>query len=1075
MIAERLSPQFTVNDNAPQFENLVSSRLETWCEYVAKGDIKKFERRLLLDGLNWETVKLAIAPVCLVDKINLPAWTKTLHESIQAATVASGQEAIYGCIDPEVPIPFEELFLPFIYLARQRLVTRTGSNYYLLSDDAHNMLERSLLSALSNLGASVAELKFSSFRAVRESPLAYIFKQSQNIVNRDLYKTFINQMLHQGGLVDLYREYPVLARLIAAKTDFWVDAIEEFITHLAADYAEIQQVFQPETESGQVISVKCDLSDAHNNHHTVIIITFASGLKVVYKPKSLEIDQAFFNLLSWINEEGIDLPFKSLKVLNRCDHGWVEFVPTLPCKDEPAIERYYQRIGMLLGLLYVLKGNDCHYQNLIACGEHPILIDLETLIHPIMKEEGESEKKLNALNLASDFLHKNSVLATHLLPQWNPLLDGKLVYDLSPLGINEQQNSEYEQPIFLNINTDKMCIKHESVQIAKGDNHLPRIDGCVISPSEYIEDVVAGFEKIYCFLINHRECLVGNNSPLSRFSHQRIRYLFRATQIYASVLANALRPECLKDGIDYSIRIDVLSLPFLAGEKKSLFWPLLREELRSMAQMDIPYLSAFTDQGELFGGLSSIPFADCLIPSYPEVLTKLQTLSQEDLTLQIEVIRATFSASVANNLEGALSNCVAVTKPSPQNTAPLTQELCIQEAIAIANQIQQRAIRAEDGSAAWIGLGYMPKVERFSTQALGYSLYDGNCGISLFLAALWTVTKDEQYRQLALDSLIPLRQFVHSSPPATQEKLIQYINIGAGIGLGSMLYGLVQISKLLNEPTLLEDAQQLTSLLTPKTIAKDQELVLISGSAGAILGLLSLYQATGDAMCLELAVKSGHHIFSQGLDSSVGVKTWETTGKRLLAGFAHGAAGIAYALLRLYDITLETNFLMGAKAAIAYERSLFVPEVGNWMDLRTPDNSFMSGWSHGAAGIALARLGSLSIFNDEPIAQEIEIALNTTQKTSFDRVDRLDCGNFGIIDILLEASRQLSQPNLLHDAQQRASWVVNRARNQGSFYLFSRQQQDIYNPSFFNGVAGIGYGLLRLNYPELLPSVLLFA
>lgn len=48
------------------------------------------------------------------------------------------------------------------------------------------------------------------------------------------------------------------------------------------------------------------------------------------------------------------------------------------------------------------------------------------------------------------------------------------------------------------------------------------------------------------------------------------------------------------------------------------------------------------------------------------------------------------------------------------------------------------------------------------------------------------------------------------------------------------------------------------------------------------------------------------------------------------------------------------------------------------------------------------------------------------------------------------------------------------AKQLGAFYLFSELPADVYNPGFFQGTAGIGYELLRLAYPESLPSVLLW-
>lgn len=53
-------------------------------------------------------------------------------------------------------------------------------------------------------------------------------------------------------------------------------------------------------------------------------------------------------------------------------------------------------------------------------------------------------------------------------------------------------------------------------------------------------------------------------------------------------------------------------------------------------------------------------------------------------------------------------------------------------------------------------------------------------------------------------------------------------------------------------------------------------------------------------------------------------------GERPLAGFSHGAAGIALALLRLHASRPEPAFLQAARDGVAFERAVFSPEERNW-------------------------------------------------------------------------------------------------------------------------------------------------
>jgi lantibiotic modifying enzyme len=67
---------------------------------------------------------------------------------------------------------------------------------------------------------------------------------------------------------------------------------------LAEDKADIQQMFrqsnceQPNS-LGKVTEIQTSLSDPHKQGRTVILLTFESGLKLVYKPKNLGMEVGF--------------------------------------------------------------------------------------------------------------------------------------------------------------------------------------------------------------------------------------------------------------------------------------------------------------------------------------------------------------------------------------------------------------------------------------------------------------------------------------------------------------------------------------------------------------------------------------------------------------------------------------------------------------------------------------------------------------------------------------------------------------------------------------------------------------
>jgi len=1079
-ILERLEIGFL--PSIPSKSNdIVRSKIERWCQIVTKGDLEKFQKRLAWDGLNLSTVRPAFGSVRLSDAQNFPLWVETFKAGIEASalisveTIEKGAANEYPCLEPQNPIPFEEVFLPFIQVGRQKLISQTGDSYHCLTAVAHANLERNLLGSLARLYSHAMELKFSVFRAQMQSPLSRILGQLQNTHPKHHYQAFIKEMLKGGGLLTFFQEYPVLARLVATVTDFWVDASKEFLQRLTSDWSTIEQTFQADTELGQIVSIQPSLSDPHNNRRSVIAVTFSSGLKLIYKPKDLGLEAAYFQLLTWLNQQGISLPFKLLKVLNRSTYGWVEFVEYLPCQDKEEVKRYYQRAGQLLCLLYILGANDCHNENLIACGEYPVVVDLETLMHPRFQEIAGLGEGAEALSLAHQQLG-DSVLRTGLLPRWEVRSDGREAYDVSGLGGVGEQETSYRLPKWENINTDNMSLGHESARIVPQAN-APSLEGITLLANDYVEELVDGFEQMYQFFVAQREAFLATDGPLTALAHQQIRCVFRPTQVYALALQKSLQPQCLRDGADRSIELDVLSRALLWSDSKHPFWPLLKAELQALEQMDIPYFTAYSDSDALWIS-SNETIEQCFTqPSYNQVIARLQRLGDLYLAQQIAIIRSSLYSMVASEPNQA---------PLAQNielkldaVSPLTQDVMVQQAVAIAQDLQQRAIRAADGSATWIGLEFFPHAKRFQLQPIGYNLYDGSCGIALFLAAVTKVTDDSRFRDLSLGALQPLRKILQHLDSESEQKITKLIGIGGAVGLGSIVYALVQISQFLDEPTLFEDAKRAASLISPAAIAADQLFDIMAGAAGAILGLLVLHEVTADPAVLEQAATCGHHLLNHRITSDTGFRTWVTPDEKPLTGFSHGAAGIAYALLRLYETTQEAAFLAAAQEAIAYERSVFSPTAGNWPDLRSLINknnqpSFMTTWCHGATGIGLARLGSLAILDTPEIRQEIAIALNTTLKFGLQDIDHPCCGNCGRIELLLVAAQKLSRPELREIAQKQAASVVARAKQAGAFHLFPNLPKDVYNPVFFQGTAGIGYELLRLAYPNILPSVLLW-
>uniref|UniRef100_B8HR22 Lanthionine synthetase C family protein n=1 Tax=Cyanothece sp. (strain PCC 7425 / ATCC 29141) TaxID=395961 RepID=B8HR22_CYAP4 len=1081
------TPQKLINQNL----------LDRWCQVTAEGNWEIFEKRLQWQGWDLHKAQTDTTATKPGQQWSPPDWSATLRQIMENAAVMVQEQSFStfapeSCLSPDHPTPFAEVFLPCLQVARQQLLQQLAaampsdeSPLTLLSNQAYLNLERGLLSELVNLWIRPLMQGFNLVRPCGEPSLSSSSLAVEPSNSKIYYEQFINQVL-ENGFVGWFEKYPVLGRLTATSINFWINSTITFLRHLQTDLAEIQAAFatdslsdRPPANLGQVIKIEPCLSDRHEQGKTVISLTFASGLKLVYKPKNLDLDLAYSQFLSWCNQTGLSPSLKVLKVLSRNDHGWVEYVEHFPCADEVAAQRFYQRAGMLLCIIYLLRGTDCHYENLIASGEYPVLIDTETLLHPDVKPIAQSLEAMERQS-TEQFKFWDSVLQTGLLPQWEVGKENSSVaYDMSGLGSSFSPSQSRQVQIWQDINTDRMRLEWQAEPVPPNKN-VPILDGEPLAGYVYLDNIVGGFQQMYDILTAHQNELLGPSELLTEFQAKRVRFIFRPTQVYAKILHYSLSPKHLQSGLLRSISLDILSRPFLAANKKPLMWDILTAELQAIASLDIPYFACSSDTTTLSVGVERPIAAYFFASSYELVRNRFASLKSADRAYQTSLIRGAFYARVAQSTPSpGDSKAQAFPLPDDFKTVDrLNQQKLLAEAVEIATEIKQNALWEEDGSVDWIGLTFLTQSNHFQFQPLGDSLYHGRCGIALFLAALDLVSETQQYRDLVMGCLKPGRSLLCHSPAALTYRYLDYMGLGGSTGLGSILYAWVRLSQFLQQPDLVEDALRASNLITPELIQADTSLDLVAGVAGTILGLLALYHATDDPTVLARAIACGQHLCQTQIKEGTTAGGWVTLAqKRPLTGLSHGAAGIAYALLQLYHATDNPTYLQAAQQGIAYEQRVFNPQVGNWPDFRsgTEENpQFMVSWCHGAAGIGLARLGGLDILDTPEIRQDIENALETTQKSAQFRIDHLCCGTMGRIETMLVAAQKLARPELMDSEFGKVTWVVNRAKAEGTYQLFSNIPNAVFNPVFALGTAGIGYQLLRLAYSDQLPSLLIW-
>ncbi len=872
------------------------------------------------------------------------------------------------------------------------------------------------------------------------------------------FASFIERLSEPANLRALWEEYPVLARQVMIALDQWAANSIEFLQSLADDWPEIRKQFNVQESPGPLKNLSMGAGDRHNNGHSVSIAEFESGLRLVYKPRSLAVDCQFQKLLEWINTHRRDLPFRTLNILEKPHYGWVGYVDSRSCNSEEEVRRFYGRQGAYLAVLYLVHATDFHFENLIACGEDPVLVDLESLFHPDLFPKEDEDPLFFAYQKLND-----SVFRIGLLPfrfAANEEQQGGV--EISGLGGAGKQKTPYPVGAWEGAATDEMRFVRKRVEMPAQRNR-PRLQDAEVNALDYQREIIDGFSDAYQWIEQNRNELLSTDGPLAPFAALRVRCIARPTQVYGSLLTESYHPNLLRDALDRERLFDNL---WADAHPNPILKKLVPFEREDLWKNDVPVFSASPQSVRLWSSAGQV-IPDCLHQAPLALVQKrLQHMGEEDLKRQTWFIRAAMTA-------------LAMEDPSPaRSLSPSTfigpearTEDFIEMAVAAGEYLEQSAIRGASGGIAWIGLDSV--LESFwELTPTGLDLYNGVPGIALFLAYLGEITGRQCFNSMAEEATQTVLKSMEKLKPQAQ------MPIGAFTGDGSLIYFLTHCGVLWDRPELLAQAEKHAHAMSSR-ISDDKSLDVIGGSAGLIPVLLGLYQHRISQQTLELAVQCGDHLLQHAQRTPQGTNWMTLSGSTAgpLTGFSHGTAGIAWALMKLAKITGEARFRETAVAALQYERALFSPALNNWPDLRAshwdgPNVPYAIAWCHGAPGIGLARILMLENYADHEIHAEIAAAVKSTLDRNLGINYCLCHGDLGNYETLMHALPLVHDPALRERIGRLPAQILAGIREHG---WRCGVPLAVETPGLMVGVAGIGYGLLRVARPTQVPPVLALA
>ncbi|MBK8252964.1 MAG: type 2 lantipeptide synthetase LanM family protein [Polyangiaceae bacterium] len=864
--------------------------------------------------------------------------------------------------------------------------------------------------------------------------------------SQERFEAFLKLLGEPGAMWKLFDEYPVLARVLAERAEQAVNVQVELVDRLCASWSALVETFGLPDNPGPLVSAK-SAGDRHDGGRAVTMLRWASGAELVYKPKPLSVDVHFQELITWVNRRGAEPALPILQVLDRGDHGYTAVVRPTGCDLDEEVGKFFERQGQLLAIFYGLLATDFDCENVIACGEYPYPIDLESLFHG---EIGPLENGLSDGALESEIVY--SVLRVGLLPERAREGAAGLGVDLSGLGGEEGQLSALPQPYWENPGTDEMVLGRKLLPVVGGEN-LPTLRGRTAAAFLYTDRLVSGLNRMYRLLVEHRGELLESGGPFAKFENDVVRIIARPTRVYASLLGESYHPDLMRDALDRDIYFDRL---WSFSPERAHLSVLVGFEQADLWRGDIPKWITLPGSRDLIHSHGKVE-RFFKTPGLDLARDHVSRFCSDDLTKQRWIVRAAMTTLATDARRAKWSQYV------PEQDLPsLSSEELVQSAERIGNWLIGRAI-CGGNEVNWLGLAFVG--DHWVLAPLGTDLYGGLLGVALFLAQLAEVTGKEKYRDFAERAM---RTWVRKE----RDGVHKADSVGGYGGLGAAVYGLGRLAVMLNRAEYLELAHQRLPIIQ-SLIAKDSLYDVLSGSAGAIGALVAFHDMTQHSSALEVAHRAAEHLISNGQQMLAG-KGWpisEAEG-RALAGFSHGAGGIAWALLRLFEKTGEETYRREAMEAISYERSQFVEAEGNYYDLRPAmmaarDAPFTYAWCHGAPGIGLARLAHVHLL-DEKAQDEVKVTVNTTLRA----LGRGHCachGDLGNLELPLSAAREWNDDQTGKVARAGLAAAVRNGEKVG---WLSGVPLSVETPGLMVGLSGMGYQLLRFAHPERVPSIL---
>lgn len=317
LLSDRIRNEHTGNTGSNEVTSLRRAR-SIWDEYRHSEVL--FETYLSIYEADHDSIEPYLRFKSWPKSDPLPSWIGVINELLRSLPDHAESQTI---VSDDHEVPFSDVYEPIIRccifdIYPEWIQEVPESVIWELADQLcrrlHELLSRVLL------------VEFAVFSADRVSQSLLDSMEPQAPTQSTVFYEAYVEYLLERGLQEVIHTYPAIAPLLVRRLQQWVSFVREFWSQFEEKQERIERKFLLEREAS-LTGIANGLGDPHRGGKEVLRVEVDGGSKLIYKPRSVEPEQALSWVIAELNQQGswmasLDYP----EILSGTGHGWMQYI-----------------------------------------------------------------------------------------------------------------------------------------------------------------------------------------------------------------------------------------------------------------------------------------------------------------------------------------------------------------------------------------------------------------------------------------------------------------------------------------------------------------------------------------------------------------------------------------------------------------------------------------------------------------------------------------------------------------------------------------------------------------------------